>query len=99
MNEINEMSISEDMNYDDALLSISACGKSYFGINKIGDRKLRWNTDETRVNDLMEQYGRKVQTIHADSSSPRVSEIAEIMGMVPGMAFDITVNDPDDDQP
>ena len=32
-------------------------------------------------------------------SPPRVSEIAKKLGLIPGMAFDITVNHPDDDRP
>ena len=48
----------------------------------------------------MSQYGRKVEfTVHEAYSPPRVTDVATAMGLIPGMAFDLTTNDPDDGLP
>ena len=53
-----------------------------------------------RVNEMMNQYGRKIEfTVHEAYSPPRVTDVATAMGLIPGMALDLTTNDPDDGLP
>ena len=65
MGEINEVSFCDNTDYDDAIMSIGAEDRSWFGTNKVGDRQFKWNDDERKANDIMAQYRRKVRfTVH-----------------------------------
>ena len=81
-------------------MNANAQSNQWFGTNRVGHKQLKWNSDEDKMNEIMAQYGRKVQfSIHELYSPPRVNNIASRLRQIPGMSFDITINDPDDGQP
>ena len=60
MNDINLLSMSDELDYGEAIMSISADNQSCVGTNKIGDRRLRWNTNESRVSEMLENTAERL---------------------------------------
>ena len=59
-----------------------------------------WTGDELKAENMLKQHGTRVK-FHVSEihSPPRVSAMAEKMGLVPGVALDLTTVDPDDNVP
>ena len=63
-------------------------------------RRTKWDYDCQKAMDELKKFGNDVH-YHVSEvySPPRVTSMAKKMRLVPGMTFDLTVDDPDDGQP